>query len=63
LSDDGQVVAGPGSASLQSGKHFGLVGISERVALPGGSMQIETSPGGGFSVRADIPRPHPGFES
>ncbi len=34
---------------------FGLVGMSERVALVGGRLQIESAPGRGTHVRAEIP--------
>jgi signal transduction histidine kinase len=52
LSDDGR-----GSdrsldlASLSADKHYGLVGISERIALLRGTMQIETPPEGGLILR------------
>jgi PAS domain S-box-containing protein len=38
----------------QSGA-LGLLGMSERIALVGGSLQIESSPGNGTTVRARIP--------
>jgi signal transduction histidine kinase len=64
LSDDGQGLSNvPDLASLSARKHFGLVGISERVALLGGTMQIETSTGGGMSLQIEIPNPYPGFEN
>jgi PAS domain S-box-containing protein len=34
---------------------FGLIGIQERVHLIGGKMQIETAPGKGTSITAEIP--------
>jgi signal transduction histidine kinase len=34
---------------------FGLLGMHERVALLGGELHIESGPGGGTQVRADIP--------
>jgi len=64
LRDDGRgSVQSLDLASLSARKHFGLVGASERVALLGGSMQIETSPGGGLALRVEIPNPYPGFET
>ena len=60
LEDDGQGLSIPADlASLTAKKHFGLVGISERVALLGGTMNIETSAGNGMILRVEIPSPHP----
>jgi signal transduction histidine kinase len=35
------------------------VGISERVALLGGTMNIESSEGKGMILQVEIPSPHP----
>jgi signal transduction histidine kinase len=60
LEDDGLGVAVPPDlASLSVNKHFGLVGISERVALLGGLMNIESSRGGGMILQVEIPSPYP----
>ena len=60
LSDDGQGPAKPFDlASLSARKHFGLIGISERVALLGGTMQIESPDSGGLSLQVEIPNPYP----
>lgn len=60
LEDDGHGLAVPADlASLSSNKHFGLVGISERVALLGGTMNIESSKGSGMILQVEIPSPHP----
>lgn len=60
LEDDGQGLAMPADlASLSVSKHFGLVGISERVALLGGSMSIDSSKGGGTILQVEIPSPYP----
>lgn len=60
LEDDGQGLAVPTDlASLSLNKHFGLVGISERVALLGGSMNIESSRGNGTILQVEIPSPYP----
>jgi signal transduction histidine kinase len=37
---------------------FGLVGMRERVALVHGSLDIETAPGAGTTIRARIPSRH-----
>jgi signal transduction histidine kinase len=60
LEDDGQGLTGPVDlASLSVQKHFGLVGISERVALLGGLMNIESSSGNGTILQVEIPSPYP----
>jgi signal transduction histidine kinase len=60
LEDDGQGLSVPPDlASLTVNKHFGLVGISERVALLGGLMNIESSRGGGMILQVEIPSPYP----
>ena len=60
LEDDGQGLAAPTDlASLSINKHFGLVGISERVALLGGFMSIESSDGNGTILQVEIPSPYP----
>lgn len=37
------------------GEGFGLLGMNERVALLGGELQVESSPGGGTTIRAQLP--------
>jgi signal transduction histidine kinase len=60
LEDDGRGLSAPANlASLSLSKHFGLVGISERVALLGGSMKIESSQEGGTILEVEIPSPYP----
>jgi len=60
LEDDGHGLSVPTDlASLSTNKHYGLVGISERVALLGGMMNIESSKGGGMILQVEIPSPHP----
>jgi signal transduction histidine kinase len=60
LSDDGQGLSRtPDLASLSARKHFGLLGISERVALLGGTMKINPSPSGGVTLEVEIPSPFP----
>jgi len=60
LEDDGQGLSiPPDLASLSVNKHFGIVGISERVALLGGTMNIESSEGKGMILQVEIPSPHP----
>lgn len=60
LEDDGQGLIVPVDlAALSVNKHFGLVGISERVALLGGTMNIESSHGQGMRLQVEVPSPHP----
>lgn len=60
LEDDGRGLTAPADlASFSVSKHFGLVGISERVALLGGQMNIESSKGGGTILQIEIPSPYP----
>ncbi len=46
-------------AALIEQKHFGLVGISERVSLLGGVLQVRTAAQGGLEVSIEIPSPYP----
>jgi signal transduction histidine kinase len=60
LEDDGRGLAAPVDlASFSVSKHFGLVGISERVALLGGLMKIESPSAGGTTLQVEIPSPYP----
>jgi len=60
LEDDGQGMSiAPDLASLSASKHFGLVGISERVALFGGKMKVDSSGGNGMILQVEIPSPYP----
>jgi len=46
---------GPGAEEVRPG--HGLVGMRERVTLYGGSLDVRTSPGSGFTVSAVLPVP------
>jgi signal transduction histidine kinase len=60
LEDDGRGLAAPVDlAPLSVQKHYGLVGISERVALLGGLMNIDSSNGNGTILQVEIPSPYP----
>jgi signal transduction histidine kinase len=60
LTDDGQGIAKPiNLAALTNGKHFGLVGISERVSLLGGTMKVLSPETGGLEILIEIPSPYP----
>lgn len=60
LSDNGKGIPRPiNLAKLSEQKHFGLVGISERVTLLGGTMQVESVESGGMVLRIEVPSPYP----
>jgi signal transduction histidine kinase len=44
-------------AALADNRHYGLLGISERVALLEGRLQVQNQPGGGALVQVEIPHP------
>lgn len=51
-----EVVNGPGTGSATSdGAGHGLIGMRERVALCGGSLEHGARAGGGFRVQAELP--------
>lgn len=58
--DDGRgIEILPDLADLSEQKHFGLIGISERVALLDGRMKISSSAGQGFVLEVELPNPNP----
>ncbi len=60
MSDDGPGLDLPVNlAELSEKKHFGLLGISERVSLLGGTMKIGSAESGGMDVQIEIPSPYP----
>lgn len=60
IEDDGLGLSEPADlAALSARKHFGLVGISERVALLGGTLQIHAPSGKGMALLIEIPSPYP----
>jgi signal transduction histidine kinase len=61
--DDGKGLAKlPDLSNLSAQKHFGLLSISERVALLGGSMEINSPPEGGVVLEVEIPNPYPSVQ-
>ncbi|MFO7681298.1 MAG: ATP-binding cassette domain-containing protein [Chloroflexota bacterium] len=44
-------------ARLSQNGHYGLLGISERVALLGGRLRLQNQPEGGLLVQVEIPHP------
>lgn len=60
LSDNGQGSRRPINLSVFSKeKHYGLLGISERVALLGGDIKVNSPKTGGLELRIEIPSPYP----
>lgn len=58
--DDGQGLPAPMDlAALSAARHFGLLGISERVALLGGTLAVTSLTGQGTLLRVEIPSPSP----
>jgi len=56
IADNGKGIAkGIDTAQLAQEGHFGLLGISERVALLGGRLRFQNQYGGGLVVQAEIP--------
>jgi signal transduction histidine kinase len=55
VADDGQGFDPSGPPSL-GGRHLGVIGMRERAAEIGGSMEIHSVPGGGTEVIVTVPR-------
>ena len=53
VSDDGS-----GFERADVSRGFGLVGMEERVVLVGGTLVVDSKPGGGTRVRAELPASH-----
>jgi signal transduction histidine kinase len=49
---------GRGFDARSAGRGFGLVGMRERVALARGSLEIDSAPGRGTAIRAELPAIH-----
>jgi signal transduction histidine kinase len=55
ISDNGKSFLVKETLSAKSNKRLGLIGMRERVEMVGGSLAIESAPGQGTTVRAEIP--------
>jgi nitrate/nitrite-specific signal transduction histidine kinase len=44
-------------AALSAEGHYGLLGISERVALLGGRLRLQNQASGGLLMQVEIPHP------
>ena len=56
IEDDGRGFD-PGNVSHADRRHFGLMGIEERVEILGGKVSIESTPGQGTRIRLAVPLP------
>lgn len=56
IEDDGRGFE-PENVSHAERRHFGLMGIEERVEILGGHVKIESAPGQGTRVRLEVPLP------
>ncbi len=53
--DNGKSFAVEKTLAKENNKRLGLVGMRERVEMVGGKLTIESSPGNGTTVRAEVP--------
>jgi signal transduction histidine kinase len=63
VEDDGTGFDADAALIDQSAGRLGLLGMRERVALVGGTLEIESAPGVGTTLFARIPLPSPGQET
>ena len=57
IEDDGRGLRAGAGVRTPSGRHFGLMGIEERVEILGGKVTIDSAPGQGTRVRLEVPLP------
>ena len=58
IADDGRGLAADFDlARLSAEGHYGVLGITERVALLGGRCRFQNRPEGGALIQAEIPHP------
>jgi signal transduction histidine kinase len=58
IADNGSGLANGFDLSVLSARgHYGLLGISERVALLGGRLKLQNQPDGGLLMQVEIPHP------
>jgi signal transduction histidine kinase len=55
VNDDGKSFQVLRTLSSRRHKRLGLIGMRERVEMVGGTLEIESAPGQGTSVRVEIP--------
>ena len=54
VSDDGRGLSARSAGEVSRG-HFGLVGMEERAARLGATLDVENRPGGGTTVKVEVP--------
>ena len=57
IGDNGQSFPVGKTLLARNNKRLGLVGMRERIEMVGGQLTIESAPGRGTTVRADLPFP------
>jgi len=55
IKDDGKSFQVDRVLHTKKNKHLGLLGMRERVEMVGGSLRIESAPGKGTTIHAQIP--------
>lgn len=55
IADNGKSFDAKGALHPDQGEHLGLVGMRERVQMVGGRFEVESAPGRGTTIRAQIP--------
>jgi PAS domain S-box-containing protein len=55
VKDDGKSFQADGVLHAKAHKRLGLLGMRERVEMVGGNLRIESAPGSGTTIRAEIP--------
>jgi len=55
ITDDGKSFSADRMLSAKYGGHLGLLGMRERVEIVGGRFMVESAPGKGTTVTAEIP--------
>jgi signal transduction histidine kinase len=58
IEDDGKGIVSAIAAETQVRSGVGLVGVRERVARVGGTINLESTPGSGTRLTAELPMPH-----
>jgi len=55
ISDNGKSFPVRKTLFAKTNKRLGLVGMQERVEMVGGTLTIESAPGQGTTIRAEVP--------
>jgi signal transduction histidine kinase len=58
IEDDGKGIVSAIAAETHVRSGVGLVGVRERVARVGGTINLESAPGSGTRLTAELPMPH-----